>query len=317
MKHDTGDRTTLDHRAEPRAPRRTRFAGFACTIALISLLVAAPAAPADAREFLNTFMHFNFNFSYNQVYAALLRAERREPLLLDLPYFAQIDRPTHYSYSFGIFADIVPFPAVMFNEDRSAIKFGLRAGYRFNSIRQTLAVKKPSGNYYKKRSNLFTSEAPLFGPVIRFAPVVKEDPVTHEYTARWGITLFAMYGRLVNARLNGRPNIMSGTSDVASYMSMYLPATTALSYYQQEYAKLVSLGFPSANVSGDRIEVGMGGEVGIFYFNLGVNLVYSKVWLKQSFRTHFTVPKSTQMQEFMAEIYLGLPVEWSFIPTTN
>jgi len=123
----------------------------------------------------------------------------------------------------------------------------------------------------------------MVGPVIHYAPSIEASGPEGEYTAGGGLTLYALYGQLINGELTAYPARRNYGAVVDPYKT---------------------------SIRGYKIDVGIGGEISICAINLGVNLYYSMIRIKMAEKIYTEVDKKTNLNEICVELYMGIPIEY-------
>lgn len=248
---------------------------------LLSMLLILSADTAYSREFLDTILHINLGMAYGFTYGEVIDHEE--------DYRVDSDRPDHHLNSFGITFDIAPFRPYLMGHESHAFKIGVRGSYKIHFVEQQLSDNRS----IDEQESLFSYRTWMVGPVIHYSPSVSTSEITGDYTSRGGFTMYALYGRLVSAELHTYPGARASGEPV-------LPADS---------------GFPSSTkLEGYQLDIGVGGVVSVCAVNLGINLFYSYVNYTMSDRVYADVSRSGSMSQYVAEIYVGIPVEWIRIP---
>lgn len=269
-------------------------------MAAVALLVFM-LAPRETRafEFMNAFMHFNLGVSYGFLTGDIIEEEHRANyyILSTNSYNAE-----HYDFSYSLTVDIMPIPPFILGNEAHAVKFGLRARYNNNTIRQDLTVRYSSSDQETFGGNLIQYSSWMIGPVVYYSPAVTVSDLSESYSSGGGFTLYVLYGRIISGDLSAWPsNRDTGLSVPSPYDS---------------------------DITGYRIDAGLGAAISIGFINLGLNMYYSLVAIKldpnvyqaqtlgsgADQRTYQALPDETFIHEFSIEIYFGIPLVWSRLP---
>ncbi len=258
---------------------------------IILLLLLFKPIDASAREFLNTYLHINFVFMYSlTAFGDIIDTEEESYGIKDPDNNYKTAHPDHHDEAYGVFLDITPIPAIVLGMEEHAFKLGLRVGYRMHSLQQEIVLEKSTYG-----GDLFTFRTIMYGPVLYYAPSIEPSRVDKNYTANKGIVFYALFGKLSNGSLTAFPSRRDYDVDPVSI----------------DY---------NTNVSGYKIDIGIGGEVSICgSINIGLNLYYSRITFKMNDQIYNTandpiisqnVNRKTSINEICAEIYLGIPVQY-------
>lgn len=234
---------------------------------------------AYSKEFLNTVVDFNVGIIFGAPFGNIINYETSSYSVVQ-PSGNVTMRPSTSDASFGFFVDITPFPPLILGLESNAIKFGLRAGFRFNYWQQSLTVTELNINY---RGQLFEFKNWMAGLVIMYAPFLGINR-KGEFTASGGFNFFVLFGTILDGKLNSYPvKRLAGEST----------------------------GPWETTVEGYKIDAGIGGEISVFSINVGVNVFYSYLNLTMVDLVPYSgMGKITEIHEVCVEIYMGIPIEW-------
>lgn len=244
---------------------------------LILLVVFAFPCSLFAREFINSFMQINLGYSYALVKAGDIRSgESKNP-----PDGGQ--RLKYSASSVNFMLDITPFQPISFNNENSAIKIGLRGGFRMHTMEQRLTARV-DGDKKDYSGRLLEFQCLSIGALIRYAPSMSmvEDLAESYYSSNGGFTAFVLYGRMFNGQID---------------------AFAA----KRAHKETVSVPYEST-LTGHRIDAGLGAEISICAINLGVNLYYSCVLFQLKNDIYPAIGRSPVQHELNLEVYIGLPL---------
>lgn len=228
-----------------------------------------------AREFLNTVVHLNFGGMYTFATTGdILDSEENEIKQT----FPSDSKTSHYETAYSFTLDVLPMDPIILGMEAHAVKLGIRGAYRLHFLQQRVK----SGDEYTGQVMDYTSW--MLGPVIYYAPFLDSSDLDYEYTSNGGFTFFALYGRM-----NG---------DLTAYPAI------------QDYG--ASTGTSNTNVSGYKIEIGVGAEIALCALNFGVNVYYSYSNMKLKEKIYADLGRNAEMREGCLELYVGIPIE-SFI----
>jgi len=229
-----------------------------------------------AREFLNTYVHLNLGGMYTSfINSDLLDSEENR----NESYFSDYKSATHYETAFCATLDVVPMKPIILGLESHAIKFGVRGSYRLHFMEQRVSV---ADEEYENR--LINYKSWMIGPVVHYAPFLESSYFNNDYTASSGFTFYVLYGRLDGDLTSGQAIENAGGSISGN----------------------------STDLSGYKIDVGFGAELAVCSVNFGANIYYSYINMDFDKAVYSDLGKSTTMNEFCLEIYIGIPVE-SFI----
>ena len=247
------------------------------------LLLVTP--PLPAKEFLNTIMHINFGATYGFIYGDIIDEEKNSYYITEHSGGKDRDvRPAHYDSTFSIFVDFTPLPPLILGDEAHALKFGVRGAFKFQFINQTITIAEGSTDK-SYGGDFIITRTWMAGPVIHYAPFINASGLSDNYTAGGGFTLFFLYGRILNGKLYGYPA-------------------------KRDYEGAASVSNYQANITGYRLDMGMGGEISICSINLGLNLYYSIMEINLSPAIYPNLGDRSKLTEFCFEIYMGIPIEW-------
>lgn len=242
----------------------------------ISLFLILESSQLYAREFLNTYLHLNFG----GMHSAFLSGDslKKEESLAN-SHFSDISTMTHHEAGFFITLDLVPMDPIVLGLEAHAIKLGLRGSYGFYFFEQRII-----SNDKEYENQLMDYSAWMIGPVLYYAPYLEASDFNLEYTANSGFTFFALYGHL-NGKMGAGKSIIQAGGSVPNNES---------------------------DVSGYKINIGMGAELAVCSLNLGVNFYYSHIHVKLDRAIYPNIGRDTSFNELAMELYVGIPIE-SFI----
>jgi len=251
---------------------------------LIAAFVLFPVK-GHAYEFLNAFLHVNLGFTYGFPSGDLIEEERDANFYVvgDTTYYA-----THYDFSYNVTADLMVLPPIILGNESNAIKFGIRARYNNNIIRQTLTVRFSSNDQEEYGGNLIEYSSWMIGPVLYYSPSITVTDLAESYSSSGGFTVFVLYGRIIDGTLSAYPA-------------------------KRELGGVVPAPY-SSSITGYRIDAGVGGAISIGFINLGMNLYYSMLTLTTEERVYQNLPRENTIHEFCIEIYFGIPFVWTRFP---
>lgn len=256
-------------------------------LAVFTGVVFFSAIPLQANEFLNTILHFNMGFLYTLGTTGDILDREKKYYLLKYPGDSTSKKvhPSHHETAFGLSVDLVPFKPIILGNEAHAIKIGLRGGYSFHYLQQSLTVDQGTGDI-EYGGDLMTYNCWMLGPVIHYAPSI--EPVgIGEYSAGGGFTFFALMGQLRNAKYNAYPTKRDYGETVTDY---------------------------ERNVKGWKFDIGCGAALAVCSINIGINLYYSLVSLKLNnalTQTEYvTMGRKSKIHEMCFELYWGIPIEW-------
>ena len=196
-------------------------------------------------------------------------------------------RADHYDMSFGMSIDLVPFDPIVLGNESHAIKFGIRAGYFFNYIDQTIEVKESSDDAKEYGGTLVQYNNWMVGPIIYYAPSIEPVGIGDKYSAKGGFTMYVLFGMINSGTLSAFPAKRDHGEDVSNY---------------------------ETSVSGYKINAGIGTALSVCSINIGLNLYYSRIQLKMSDEVYSSIGKKTTIDEICFELYWGIPIEWFSSP---
>ncbi|MDH7554921.1 MAG: hypothetical protein QHH74_14845 [Spirochaetota bacterium] len=193
--------------------------------------------------------------------------------------------PKHYLMSYGIASDYLPFKALLFNNDNSAIRFGFRAKADSNSISQKITVG--DGDVYKKyewKKDYMSYYSLSGGVVVYLAPYVvnlAEHDNDSMRSAPYMFTLFATVGTLLQGKITPYPIVQS---EVLKTQKSY-------------------------SLNGVIYETGMGFEISAATNrHIGCNVAYNVVQynIDSSIKKDFDYKTSNLFNTINIEIYAGI-----------
>ncbi len=298
----------------------------------------------SASEFLNTLIHVNIGGSYGIINGDVINQEHDElkddefNLLkhhnsdnTENPYTRTYKRdeiePSHRAYSFGVNIDIVPFKPILLGRDSHAFKFGVRWGYHFNFIDQTLTLYDGSNQEDTYSGSLIEFDGMVYGPVIHYAPFVDSSNMYGNYTASWGLTFYFLYGQIRSGKIYSRPvsrklqeDTISSHPGVKKLDELYNFQNDRADNYTPDDTSddIASENLVTSDnkktytkITGYRTIFGIGGEVSTCSVNIGFNLFYQFVLLEMDEQLYDSISKKTSIQTWNIEMYVGLPIIWN------
>jgi hypothetical protein len=271
---------------------------------------------AVAYESIRNIFSINGGMSYANTGGRIIDIEKKMPAFISTtdinganpagPYL--LSRPKHSSMSYGAFGDLTPVPAIVLGNDTHAVKFGIRGGYRYLSVKQKLEVKRLSYT-----NDLMASHSWSMGPVIKYSPFLITDPVTGAARSRFCITMFFQAGQTFRGYVrphNAQLNLIKSISSAYWSFSGIYPGLATNWFTNNITGYMTVFGGARSRFSAIKYDIGLGAEAGILLFNLGINIYYSQIDMKIPGNIYWYSCKNTSLRQFNAEFYIGMPVEW-------
>jgi|GEM_PF-578656 len=263
-------------------------------IFLILTLIFGCGNKAYSKEFIDSFLHIDFSVGFSLFpWSDFLEYERMTSYGFNTtdPSNVSVVYPYQYALNLGLNLDIMPFPTIPVNDETQAIKIGLRVGYKWGFLLQSLTIPTTNDTNDVYGGQLMIYNVILFGPVIYWAPKVEIVGLDAKYKAKGGFTFFALWGF-----------VLEDTASYTAYPSLrekgdsYTTATGTDTGYDTTF-------------TGWKIEVGVGAEITAGTINFGVNLYYSYLDMTLKKQIYVNLPKKTGLHEICIEVYIGIPLQ--------
>ena len=208
---------------------------------LIILLAAKNTYPKENYKNINGSLFFGANLI--SVFGDLVDEER------NLYEHNEItNKPGHDSIYAGLQFDY--FPST-FNVNNKYL-FGVRGNFATYYIFQESRISKNNNKHYMEKWIQYNYW--MIGPIINILLVEqKSNPEKNKLEKAMFFSFFILYGQIINGEIKGVPVLRKAGYDYPDYKT---------------------------NITGQKINIGMGFLFKLGYINFGLNAVYSRLWLK-------------------------------------
>ncbi len=250
-------------------------------ILIILLFTAASPEISRAREFLNSIMHINMGYLFSFAPQGAFISEEESLYEIEQEDGA-VKSPTHKHTGLAFNVDLMFIKPFILGTDSHAFKLGIRAGIKYHSVDQEMIYTAAGGSKEDHGGQLMSYYDWMVGPVIYYAPSFDFAGFRGNLTAGGGFTAYVLAGRIFNGSLTAYPAMRSDGVFSGAY---------------------------EADLSGLRIDAGIGAALSVCSVNLGFNLYYSRTSFETGDNIYSSSGRKAVSNEVCAEVYMGIPIE--------